>query len=148
APTQSWWSKMKSSPLGTIGAILGVILVFPAVIVTILNNESNKKITAEFAKENGQLASEFDKNLPTAKTSNTTMNSLHAQTTAKPSAVGKNSDLRGVSLPYHQTKKAEEAAHQSKQALNKEALRDILQESQPLINQESTTEIANTRASL
>lgn len=57
---QTWWGRMKSSPLGVIGALLGVITVIPAVIVAVYNVVDNRKNDQSIQKTNNTLHSLYD----------------------------------------------------------------------------------------
>lgn len=55
----SWWSRMKSSPLGVIGAIIGTIIFPIAAIVAVVNPYKNTQAKAEVTQENKILEQEF-----------------------------------------------------------------------------------------
>lgn len=55
----SWWTHMKSSPLGTIGAVLGTIIIFPAIIVLIFNNVHNVLKQVATKKQNLSFAQSY-----------------------------------------------------------------------------------------
>ena len=103
---KSWWERMKSSPLGIVGAIIGIITVIPAIAVAIYSAFDNKKRKAVIAEENNQFKLDYDK----------TQNSIHNSNS---------NTMHNVLL----SKKATGALH-SEDSLNTEAVTPLKQSPQ------------------
>ncbi|CEK11475.1 hypothetical protein [Legionella hackeliae] len=55
----SWWSRMKSSPLGIVGAIVGTIAFPVAIVVALVSSYQNSNAKASTIAENIQLQTQY-----------------------------------------------------------------------------------------